>query len=67
VSLKGDAVATVELNGFYVTEGVTDVTFWSGVNISFDAEEFQAEITDTVRRVPSSSEWTNGNNQNPFL
>jgi hypothetical protein len=48
VSLKGDAVATVELNGFYVTEGVTDVTFWSGGNISFDADEFQAEITDTI-------------------
>ena len=26
VSLKGDAVATLELNGFYVTEGLTDVT-----------------------------------------
>jgi hypothetical protein len=26
VSLKEDAVATVKLNGIYVTEGVTDVT-----------------------------------------
>jgi len=67
VSLKGDAVNIVELNGFYVTEGVKDVTLWEGGNISFDAEEFQAEITDPVGSMPSSSDRTNGNNQNPFL
>jgi len=67
VSLKGDAVAALELNGFCVTEGVMDVTLWSGGNISFDAGEFLVEITDTVGSMPDSSDRTNGNNQSPFL